>query len=123
MRASKVATLLCTSRIGLVIGVHACSNALPVVVVTCEAPLGLLVIFSLLRTSFLLLCKQPILAICPPAPLPYFSSAVQLLLPWVMVIVFFVLVFLLCQMCHCNGQQSLPFSCFSVPASAPHLCV
>lgn len=26
-------------------GVHTCSNALPVVVVTCEAPLGLLVIF------------------------------------------------------------------------------
>jgi len=57
-----------------VMGVHACSDALPVVVVTCQAPLGLLVIFSLL-SNFL----SPVLQATNPGHLPT-SSLVLLFL-------------------------------------------
>jgi hypothetical protein len=51
-------------------GVHACSGAPPVVVVTCEAPLGLQVIFSLLSTSFLLLLQATNPSHLPTSSLP-----------------------------------------------------
>jgi hypothetical protein len=40
-----------------------------------------------------------------------------------MVIVFFVLALLLWQKCHCDGQQSLPFSCFSLFRLLLLICV
>jgi hypothetical protein len=104
-------------------GVHACSGAPPVVVVTCEAPLGLQVIFSLLSTSFLLLLQATNPSHLPTSSLPLLFLCCSIIAAVVMVIVLFVLVFLLWQMCHCDGQRSLPFSCFSLFRLLLLICV